>query len=203
MKQRFVSRVIVVALVALVGVIIIVRGRSADSHPSPVLAGTSLGSAAAPGFSLPDQSGTQIALAQLRGHLVVLTFMDTRCAGTCATLLPKLRQTAQALGTQAENIEWLAVNVNPATGSPAAASALVARSHLGAPLHLLLGSAAQLRAVWQAYHIAVAPPRASGAVTYTSAVYVIDAQGHERVYFDATLDPRVVSQDLRILLASG
>jgi cytochrome oxidase Cu insertion factor (SCO1/SenC/PrrC family) len=39
--------------------------------------------AAAPGFTLTDQSGRPVSLASFRGRTVVLTFMDSHCTDIC------------------------------------------------------------------------------------------------------------------------
>src|SRR5258708_24706444 len=46
--------------------------------------------APAPGFTLTSQDGTQISLANLRGKVVAVTFIFTRCSATCPVLTPMM-----------------------------------------------------------------------------------------------------------------
>ena len=61
-----------------------------------------IGTAAAPGFTLQDQTGHQWSLANAKGKVVVLAFYDTSCNDICPCLEPKLRRPMTCSGpTQA------------------------------------------------------------------------------------------------------
>jgi peroxiredoxin len=63
----------------------------------------------APAFTLPAQDGRQVALADLRGHVVCLDFWATWCA-TCKSALPALDALARRPGF--EDVRFLAVNID-------------------------------------------------------------------------------------------
>lgn len=202
MTQRTASRLMVVALVVLVGAILALRGR-ADATPK--LQGTDLGATVAPAIQLVDQSGASVSLKQLRGHPVVLTFLYTHCPDVCPLTAEKLHAAAAALGPQAKQIRWLAVSIDPQGDTPASATAFAAAHHLTGQLHFLLGTAAQLQPIWQSYFIAVQAQlnAQTGAMTidHSIGVFLIDGQGRERVYLDNSFTPAMLTSDLRLLNA--
>lgn len=206
MKLRLISRVLVLALVVVVGSAIVLRDRLVQSHPTTQtkLAGIDLGRDPAPNFALVDQNGAPVSLEAQRGHPVVLTFLYTHCPDACPLTAEKLHATAQSLGGRAADVRWLVVSIDPAGDTPADASKFVAAHHLTGQAHYLLGTQSQLQPIWEAYHIAVQPGQDAHAqvrtVTHSLGVYIIDAQGHERIYMDQTFDPGDLVSDLRVLL---
>jgi cytochrome oxidase Cu insertion factor (SCO1/SenC/PrrC family) len=196
--------VIVVSLVLIVGLAIFAHNQLAHSQATVALRGTDLGMQAAPVFALTDQAGRTVSLSALRGHPVVLTFLTTTCAGACAQTAQKLRVAAHTLGARAQDVDWLAVSTDPVGDTAAAAASFVATHQMTGLMHFLVGTPAQLQPVWAEYGIATAQPPAGGsassATMQTPGVYVIDAQGRERVFLDRALDAATLSADLRALL---
>ncbi|MGZ3582838.1 MAG: SCO family protein [Ktedonobacterales bacterium] len=206
MKLRLISRVLVLALVVIVGSIIVVHDRLAQSHPttSSKMAGIDLGGEPAPNFALVDQNRAPVSLEAQRGHPVVLTFLYTHCPDECPLTAEKLHTTVQSLGPRAADVRWLVVSIDPVGDTPADASQFVAAHHLTGQMQYLLGTQSQLQPIWDAYHIAVQPGEDAQAqvrsVTHSLGVFVIDGQGHERAYFDQTFSPEELTGDLRALL---
>jgi protein SCO1/2 len=176
------------------------------SAPStPTLQGTDLGSVPAPSFQLVDQTGATITLAALKGHPVALTFMYTHCPGPCPLLASKFYKASRLLGKQAQQVEWLAVSLDPHGDTPASATQFVAVHQLTGLLHFLLGTAAQLEPVWHNYFVVVASQlNAQGPTTMTHSVgvFLLDQQGRERVYLNDTLTPQMLATDVHTLLTS-
>jgi protein SCO1/2 len=212
MKLRLISRVIVLALVVVVGTLIVVRSRAdAGQHApvaTPALTGADLGTTTmAPDFTLTDSSGAAVTLSRLRGHPVVITFLYTHCPDECPLIADKLHVAMGDLGTKATaQVEWLVVSVDPTGDTPASAQDFLVTHHINGTVHYLLGNQQQLQPVWSAYHIAVQPGNDAsapgGSISHTLGVYLLDAQGHERIYLDNTFDPRALAADLRALGAS-
>jgi cytochrome oxidase Cu insertion factor (SCO1/SenC/PrrC family) len=137
----------------------------------------------APDFSLPDQSGRVVSLAALRGHEVLITFMDPKCTAQCPIM-----------GQQLGSVEaQLPVNVRPvllvlsvAPGRTAAdVATFVSHVNWQPGWHWLLGNQAQLQAVWATYHIAVQPT--AGDVAHDETLYVVDPEGRIAVGYNAPL----------------
>lgn len=181
----------------------LLRGILANGEGQTQLQGTDLGGTPAPAFMLSDQNGAQVSLASLRGHPVVLSFMDTDCPSGCP---PATKQHAamEALGSQAQDVRWVAISTDPAGDTPQAAKRFVQQYQLDG-LHYLLGDEAQLAPVWRAYAVAVAPAGATATAGGESdaqlgGLYVLDGEGRERVYLDSNFTPGMLEGDLRVLL---
>ena len=72
----------------------------------------------APDFKLTDQFGKPVALSSLRGHEVVLAFIDSRCITLCPLTAEIMYDAKVNLGsTAASQIELVAVNANPTATS--------------------------------------------------------------------------------------
>ncbi len=196
------SRMLVAgALAVLLTVALQACGASAPQvSPSPTAlkAGTTLDGRAAPAFSLRDQSGATVTLQQMRGHVVILTFLDATCTTECPLTAQYLDWTAQFLGHDTQSVTWLAMSVNP-TNTVAEAQTFMTKNAVKVPLHVLMGSQTELAPLWKAYGIEV-QPGPDGDVQHTLGLYLIDTQGHEREWVDAGYDPRQLGADVETLL---
>ena len=206
MLLRNISRIIVGTLVVVVAAAfgvhaLLDRGQSA----APKLQGTSLDGIAAPDFTLTDQNGVRVSLASLRGHPVVLTFFYTHCTDECPLTASKFQKAQSELGSQLQNVRWVAVSTDPVGDTPQTATEFAAQHGLTGTLHYLLGTQSELSPVWSAYSVAVEnasmTPTANdgGMVQHTGGVWLIDAQGREQVYLDAAFNPQALADDLKIM----
>lgn len=203
--MRSVSRWMVISLVVIVGASVTLHGALVHTPAPgrPLVAGSALNGRLAPDFALRDQDDQMVRLSDLRGHIVVVTFLDANCASTCTVTAQCMDQTALMLGVQSSNVEWLAVSVNP-SNTLVDAQSFVDKHHMTVPLHVLLGSRDQLSAIWQAYSVRVPPTRSTAGSAPSSAVsYVIDATGHERELLDQSYDPKAAARDIRTLLGGA
>jgi len=115
----------------------------------------------------------------------------------------KLRSTAELLGTQANQVTWLAVSLDPKGDTSASATAFVETHRLTGRLHYLLGTRAELEPTWKAYAIGVQSlptPSAAGSVMHTTGAFIIDQAGREYLFLDNTFAPALLVTKLRALL---
>ncbi len=149
----------------------------------------------APDFTLTDQFGHSVTLSSLRGHEVVLAFIDSRCKTLCPLTAEIMYDAKVALGASvASQIELVAVNANPAAISVVAVQAWSIAHGLLHQWLFLTGTAQQLWSVYHSYHVYV-QVNSGGLVAHDAATIIIDANGRERLYFE-TLDSNSKS-DLR------
>lgn len=215
MKLRTISRMIVIALVVLVGAVALIHQRLAFGAPSggsapasgsataPAgLVGGDPLSAVAPGMSLRDQNGNVVTTASLQGRPAIVTFMDMTCTQACPIYAQLLNQTAQFMGTaNAQKVSWIVVSVNP-NNTPADTAAFMRKNNVTIPVKVLLGSKTELAPVWQAYKVHPATVAGSTDVQHEDYLYIIDSSGHERMVFPQGWDPMTLSQDLMSLLTT-
>lgn len=208
MTWRLASRLSVITLALLVVLLVVVlQSGQSLSRLLPVgvpganqssLQGTDLGGTPAPDFSLSDQLGAPVSLSQLKGKPVVLTFMYTRCKDVCPLTAAKLHQVMQNLGGDAPRVAMLAVSLDPKGDTTAAALDFSKVHGLADNWHFLTGSRDTLSPVWSSYSIFADPN--NNALNHGFGLYVIDKQGHERVFFDDAFTPAQLTGDLRVLL---
>src|SRR5579859_6330976 len=162
--------------------------------------GADLGGTSAPDVKLKDQTGATISLAQFHGHPVVLTFFDSVCPhADCSLMAQYLNWTARDMGASSNDTAWVAISVNPWHDTPTTVTAFLQAHQVTMPLHYLIGTPDQLAPVWDAYHMqAIEQP--DGIVLHTTGVYVLDAQGRERLFLDEGFDPKVLGGYLNVLL---
>ncbi len=200
MQLRNISRMIVIALVVLVGAVALIHQRFAYAGANTVaLAGGTALNQPVPAMRLTDQSGAVVTSQSLHGRPTVLTFMDMTCTQECPIQAQLLNQTALFMGAQkARQVNWIVVSVNP-SNTPSDAAAFMQKNKVSIPVKVLLGTQTQLKPVWDAYHIYVQPT--AGDVNHTVALFLIDKSGQQRMVFIDGFDPKALSQDLTALLA--
>src|SRR3989440_5804394 len=209
MSWRLASRLSVISLALLVVLMVAFfslrngTGGATTSHPTTSttnLQGTNLGSTPAPDFLLKDQFGNSISLAQFKGKPVVLTFLYTHCPDVCPLTAEKIHTTMQSLGSNAQHIAVLAISMDP-KGDTAVAAQNFANVHkLGDYFYYLIGTHNELAPVWASYSVHAQAATSSGTVNHSSAIYVIDKQGNERVLLDNGFSSSQLASDLKILL---
>jgi protein SCO1/2 len=203
---RLASRLSVITLALLVVIILAVWGLrnnivgATTNQGASSLSGTDLGSTPAPDFHLTDQYGQKISLSQFRGDVVLLTFMYTRCPDVCPLTAEKLHSVQTMLGKNASHVEMLAVSVDPAHDTQAAALTFSQEHRLTTNWHFLIGTQDELAPVWSAYSIYAQPTATTGGSMHSAAIYVIDQQGHERVLMDDDFATNDMLNNLKILL---
>ena len=114
----------------------------------------------APGFTLTDQDGRVLPLSAFRGKVVVLEFMDPHCTDICPIVSAEFTDAYRDLGRQAGQVVFAAVNVNQYHHAVADVAAY-SRAHQLTSIpswHFFTGPVPRLRAVWNAYNIAVQAP---------------------------------------------
>lgn len=138
---------------------------------------------AAPPFELKDQFGQTASLAQLRGKVVVLTFLYTHCTDTCPLYLFRIQQAISQLGT--EEVAVVAVTVDPERDTVERLRDFT--SHLPPGWLYLTGEPGQLKLAWDNYDVYVEKKITEGhgshegyEVIHTAKVVLIDREGFLR-----------------------
>jgi cytochrome oxidase Cu insertion factor (SCO1/SenC/PrrC family) len=188
------------ALVVIAGVVWGVRliiansSQAAAQPPSLVTAGFPLSGDPAPDFTLTDQFGKTQTLSSFRGQEVVLAFIDSRCKTLCPLTSTIMYNAKKQLGAAGSKVALIAVNANPAATSVNEVESWSINHGMLHQWLFLTGTADQLQSIYGAYHVyaAVGP---DGQVVHDPIIFVIDAQGRERLSYE-TLDSNAAS-DLR------
>lgn len=188
------------ALVVIAGLVWGVRlikgnsSRTAIQTPSLATAGFPLSGDLAPDFTLTDQFGQTHTLSSFRGQEVVLAFIDSRCKTLCPLTSTIMYTAKQQLGAAGNKVALIAVNANPAATSVNEVESWSIEHGMLHQWLFLTGTADQLQSIYRAYRV-YDEVEADGTVVHDPIIFVIDAQGHERLFYE-TLDSNAAS-DLR------
>jgi protein SCO1/2 len=151
----------------------------------------------APAFTLSDQSGRRVSLADYRGDVAIVAFVYSTCGGPCVVLAQQIRGALDELGRP---VPVLLISADPGADTPARVARFLSHVSLGGRVSYLHGSAAQLRPVWHAFRVIPASTHRA-AFARAASVFLIDRDGYERVIFQLEqLTPEALSHDVRRLL---
>ena len=134
----------------------------------------------APGFQLTDTSGRTVTLASLRGKVVLMTFLDPVCTTDCPIIAQELKLTSELLGSQAHQVEIVAISSNPSYYGIEFTRAFDEQEGMATvPDWLYLtGSLAQLSRMWGQYGASIENLPAGGMTMHPNLVIVIDPAGN-------------------------
>lgn len=154
----------------------------------------------APGFMLLDQNGRPASLAQFRGKVVVLTFIDPYCEEICPLTTESMVQALQLLGPAASQVQLLGIDANPLATRVSDVAAYTRAHELQGRWLFLTGSLAQLKRVWQSYHVYVAAVH--NHIDHEAVVFVIGPRGHERNVYSTQMSYEGVTEQAHLLATS-
>jgi len=159
----------------------------------------------APGFTLTNQEGKPLSLKQLRGKVVVTTFIFTGCGSTCPLLTAKLISIQRRLGADSgSSVYFAAISVDPLADTPQVLKRY-AQAH-GADLEswaFLTGDPAQISDVARRYGVYY-KRQGGDEIDHTFLTSIIDQGGTLRVqYMGVRFDPEEMIQDIHSLLREG
>jgi protein SCO1/2 len=161
----------------------------------------------APDFTLIDQNEQPVQLSELRGKVVVLTFLYTSCPDVCPLTAQKLATAFDLLEpSRQREVAILAVTVDPEQDTPARLRQYLDANRLSGKLTFLTGDRATLEQVWSSYGIGVMrQPLPDNPKVYTvghtTVTYVIDKEGRQRVLLrDEEIAPQSLAERLAGLI---
>jgi protein SCO1/2 len=181
---------------------------SSSSAPTPAggtagsgFAGTALTPVKdAPPLALRNYRGDRVALTQLRGKAVLVTFLYTHCVDVCPLITANLRVVLQQLGSRARNLRIVAVSVDPKGDTRRSVSAFLRSHHMAGRMKYLIGSSAELSPVWKAWHVAaVRDPANNKLVTHSSVTYGVSSRGKLMTIYGPSFQPAQIVHDVPAL----
>ena len=156
----------------------------------------------APAFALESSRGPRVALADLRGKVLAVTFVFTTCTDSCPILTAKLAEIGRALGSDfGPRIAFVAISVDPLNDTPARLRDYAAAHRADAPgWYFLTGAPGEIDVVLRGYG-AYAKKTGSGSVDHLFLTSLVDRAGRLRVqYLGTRFDARELQRDLQSLL---
>jgi len=155
-----------------------------------------------PAFELKDHTGAVVRSKELRGKVVLVTFLDSQCTEACPVIAGHIGTALEQFSPdERTRVAAIAVTTDPGEDTPASVRAFLARHRVEGHLRYLIGSVAELRPVWQAFR--VLPSLDSGDDEIHSApVRLFDTEGVWVATLHAGVDltPANLAHDIRVAL---
>lgn len=157
---------------------------------------------AAPDFTLSGKDGSSYHLGASAGKISLVFFGYTTCPDICPTTLSDFKQTRAALGSAADQVEFIFITVDPQRDTPQRTGEYAAG--FDAAFIGLSGSEAELDPVWSAYGVyhAIQPGQSAAGylVDHSTRVYLVDQQRNLRLTYAYGTPPDDIAADVRYLL---
>ncbi|MGH2979585.1 MAG: SCO family protein [Solirubrobacterales bacterium] len=197
---------VVVGLLALTGTIVAaIAASSEDDEPAAVVEGpqSPFEGAVRPqalsgDFSLRNQDGDLVRVADLRGKVVVITPTYTTCEESCPVAVQQVRGAIDDLDAgDRDRVRAFALSVDPDNDTPDRAQEFLLSRRVRGYLDYLLGTRRELQPVWRKYGFA---PQTETR-EHNSYVVLLDGSGRQRVGFPVQfLTPEALAHDIELLL---
>lgn len=159
----------------------------------------------APAFSLTTQDGGTLSLADLRGKVVLVSFVFTTCTGTCPATTLRMSQVQQELKKRdllsPDRVRLLSISLDPARDTPEALRNYARLYDADSKTWTFLTGApddvAKTIKVWGMW----VKPGANGQLDHPSRIFLVDRQGQIReIYNLSFLKPAWAAEDIELLL---
>ena len=161
------------------------------------------GASYAQGFVLPDFDGKPRTLADFAGKVTLVFFGYTQCPDACPTTMAEMASILKTLGADAARVQVVFITVDPSRDSAALLKSYV--TNFRPDFIALRGDEAQTQKLIKDFKLVVekVPGRTADAYTidHTAGTYVYDTQGHIRLFASQSLDPALLTDDIRALQA--
>ncbi len=155
-------------------------------------------------FSLVDQNGKALQLRQLRGKVVLVSFIYTSCPDICPLMTASMRRVQGDLNrNEQKSAYFLSITTEPEIDTAKVLKSYGERFKADfSNWSFLTGKKPELARVWKTFGVSV-QRKAPGLVSHTSLTALLDKSGMMRyAYYGSAPDDRKVLQDVRRLLAS-
>ena len=188
------------ALFAVIGVVAISHIDAQSDAPavvhtpdSPFRGGSMPPRVHAPEFTLTDQDGKRVSMAQYRGKPVVVTYLYTHCKETCPIQAQMIRGALDDLG---HDIPALAVSVDPFRDTRASARAFLRKAKMTGRMRFVLGTRRQLQPLYRAF--AIQPQLRDSE--HQAYITLVDRKGLQRVAVAVNqTSPEDLAHDIGVL----
>src|SRR5262245_34080114 len=159
----------------------------------------------APDFALTTQAGGPLRLKDLRGKVLLVSFVFTTCNGSCPATTHRMAQAQQVLKerglTKGGGVHLLSITLDPARDTPEALRGYLKLYDLDpAGWSFLTGPAKDVEKVIADWGMWVRPAK-DGQLDHPSRVFLVDKQGRVReIYNLAFFKAPWVADDVELLL---
>jgi protein SCO1/2 len=154
-------------------------------------------------FTLTTQDDKPFRLSELRGKVVLVSFVFTTCNGSCPATTHRMDLAAHALAKAGltEKVHLLSISLDPSRDTPVVLRDYMRLYDIDAKhWTFVTGSQKQVEKVWSDWGM-WARPAANGQLDHPSRVFLLDSRGRIREIYDLQFfRPAWVCEDVQSLL---
>lgn len=188
----------VIAAGGLAGALALAVGGESQSYRGSVPPGA----IRLPEFALRTFDGRAVRSGELRGKVVLVTFLDSQCTEACPILASQIARALDRLSAdERRDVVAVAFSTDPAEDTPQSVRAFLQKQNALGKLLYLTGPEAELRGAWKQFQILSSEE--SGEDTLHSAplrVYDRDLVWRATLHAGVDLTPENVVHDVRLTL---
>jgi cytochrome oxidase Cu insertion factor (SCO1/SenC/PrrC family) len=191
-------------IVVVFAVVVAGCGGEATSRPADYRGSIPPPGIHAPDFALRSYRGPIVRMAHLRGKVVLVTFLDSKCTESCPIIAGMIAIAMHRLSPpERRQVEAVAITVQPHLDTPASVRRFLGARHALGALDFLIGSVQQLRPVWKAYGILPAVDTGSADI-HSADVRVFNRDGIwvSTMHVPVDLTPTNLVHDIRTALGT-
>jgi protein SCO1 len=155
-----------------------------------------------PPLALRDSLGHQVSLSQFQGKAVLVTFVYDHCPDICPFTVSNLHDAQAQLGTEAQQLQIIAVSVDPRGDTPKSVGVFLREHQMTGRMEYLLGSRPELEKVWRDWNILAKPSQEPGSpetIEHSQTIYGITASGKIAAFYSHDFRPDQIVHDVPLL----
>jgi protein SCO1 len=201
---------LVIAVALVVAVLVAARGSDRQPQangppPGPYRGSEPPGRNELAQFALASYRGGTVSSAQLRGRVVALMFLESKCREACPIIAVQVARGVDLLtSSERRQVRAIAISTQPFDDTQQNVRRFLARRHAIGRLDYLIGTERELRPVWRRYHILSALD-SGDADTHSASVHIYDRDGVwvSSLHPGIDLTPENFAHDVRRALRSS
>jgi protein SCO1/2 len=162
----------------------------------------------APDFALTTQAGDKLSLSDLKGKILLVSFIFTTCNGTCPATTHRMCQIQEELKSRGllkdSRVGLISITLDPARDTPEVLQGYM-RLYDADPKNwtFLTGPPEKVTKTITAWSM-WARPTANGQLDHPSRIFLVDRLGRIReIYNLSFLKPKWVAEDVELLLRAN
>lgn len=150
-------------------------------------------------FVLPSSTGSPLALHDLHGKVVLMTFGFVACADICPLGLMRMHKVIERLGADANGLQVVFVSFDPARDAPYLARYV---QHFDPAIIGVTGSETEIADLTARYGVVYPKEKnKTGGYNFThnGFIYLLDQQGRVRKIYEDNAPVKQIISDVRLL----
>lgn len=152
---------------------------------------------AVPNFVLTDHEGERVRFSELRGKVVLITFLYTQCPDICPLIADNLNAAVRQLDPAArDEVRVLAISVDPERDTPATVRGYARVHRLLPQFRYLIGTRRELTEVWRKFQVQ-SIARDPELIDHTAYTLLVDRSGQGIVLYPSDFTADDILSDLR------